>query len=713
MAGSKQEARAAPAQPGPAGQGAGVTPAAFTLVHSVIGKKSTLFPPTRLMNPVTYIGRTPGNDIILESDNVSRRHAKLVVGDTGITVHDLDSHNGIFLNGKKVRSTPVNVGDLLYVADICIELKKSPDADQFAHQPSRIASHDEITGEEDPAVRSLATLLRATELISGDDDEAWPVQAIELCRELTEATVAVLVAVDSDGALETPVVLQPENNRKGEVPVLWPIVKKALDEGTAQFSADMRREPISKDESVVKSDVGAVMCVPVLVDGQSDGAVYLARPSPGQVFTERELEAVSAVTQLFALRRRRSQKAAYDFEPHGDIVTARAKAEAAEEKLREAQSDVRSLTERIHGLEADALKLRQQIDIEKQNAVEAKREADRGRAEAHKLEQGLHKTDEDVKKLKDALVRSEEERQRLKETLKERNAELDKLRDAVKQSEADQEQLRSEIADHVRRGQAGDDDLKARLDQLEQERAAHEATKKEADEMRDGFEKAVAEQAATVESLKQAMRATAPPMLADHVEGAAVEGKPLVTDVATGTIAALYITLHGFDAWAQSAEPAAVKKRLDHFCNSVALRAKANGGRVQQVLGSAHLVVFPADAASVRAAVRCGLEIESLVPVEDGVGVGCALHVGGSSSGFFGEGDSATLVEAGEALSVARGVGALAHEPLFYATQAVQKLVTGDPTFAFAIAGPAALVGGPTVLLFRVSSAEGAGGGAA
>ena len=57
MAGSPGTKQAAGATAG------NVTPAAFTLVHTVTGAKKTLFAPTRLMNPVTYLGRTPGNDV--------------------------------------------------------------------------------------------------------------------------------------------------------------------------------------------------------------------------------------------------------------------------------------------------------------------------------------------------------------------------------------------------------------------------------------------------------------------------------------------------------------------------------------------------------------------------------------------------------------------------------------------------------------------------
>ncbi len=71
------------------------------LVHRVmVGSKAPLFSPLKIMNPVTYFGRLPGNDVVLNSTNVSRRHAKLIVTDLGVTVHDLDSHNGVFVNGK-------------------------------------------------------------------------------------------------------------------------------------------------------------------------------------------------------------------------------------------------------------------------------------------------------------------------------------------------------------------------------------------------------------------------------------------------------------------------------------------------------------------------------------------------------------------------------------------------------------------------------------
>ena len=55
---------------------------------------------------------------------------------------------------------------------------------------------------------------------------------------------------------------------------------------------------------------------------------------------------------------------------------------------------------------------------------------------------------------------------------------------------------------------------------------------------------------------------------------------------------------------------------------------------------------------------------------------------------------------------MARGIAALAHESCFFVTSAVQRLVAGDPAFELSMMGPAALVGGPTISLFRVSAAS-------
>ena len=64
------------------------------------------------------VGRSHSSDIILPSDNVSRRHARLYTQDGKCFIEDLNSSNGVFVNGKRihrvfeiVRSAQIKVGD--------------------------------------------------------------------------------------------------------------------------------------------------------------------------------------------------------------------------------------------------------------------------------------------------------------------------------------------------------------------------------------------------------------------------------------------------------------------------------------------------------------------------------------------------------------------------------------------------------------------------
>ena len=62
------------------------------------------------------IGRTPDNDLQIDSRFISRHHCQLVTGSDGVTViEDLNSTNGITLRGKRVRRHTLRDGDVIGV----------------------------------------------------------------------------------------------------------------------------------------------------------------------------------------------------------------------------------------------------------------------------------------------------------------------------------------------------------------------------------------------------------------------------------------------------------------------------------------------------------------------------------------------------------------------------------------------------------------------
>ena len=77
----------------------------------------------RLTGSMLTIGRTAENDIALHSKMVSRNHARLLIGPTGIIVEDAGSTNGCFVNGEQVRQHLMHDGDVLELGDLRYRLR--------------------------------------------------------------------------------------------------------------------------------------------------------------------------------------------------------------------------------------------------------------------------------------------------------------------------------------------------------------------------------------------------------------------------------------------------------------------------------------------------------------------------------------------------------------------------------------------------------------
>ena len=73
-----------------------------------------------IRNPESTMGRSEDADIRFLSNRVSRMHAKLHSSDTELYCSDLNSHNGLLLNGIKVHAVALRDGDTIQIGDIVL-----------------------------------------------------------------------------------------------------------------------------------------------------------------------------------------------------------------------------------------------------------------------------------------------------------------------------------------------------------------------------------------------------------------------------------------------------------------------------------------------------------------------------------------------------------------------------------------------------------------
>lgn len=65
----------------------------------------------------TRIGRAPGCEMQIESSSVSRHHALVLMGSRDVIIEDLNSTNGVLVNGRKVSRQLLNDGDLVTIGE--------------------------------------------------------------------------------------------------------------------------------------------------------------------------------------------------------------------------------------------------------------------------------------------------------------------------------------------------------------------------------------------------------------------------------------------------------------------------------------------------------------------------------------------------------------------------------------------------------------------
>lgn len=103
----------------------------------------------KLGHAESVLGRSPDNAINLQDDGISRQHAKLVLGPLGTyELVDMDSTNGTFLNGERVRQAVLKDGDKIQIGSTTVLMFTLQDKvdEEFQHAMYQSVTRDGLTG---------------------------------------------------------------------------------------------------------------------------------------------------------------------------------------------------------------------------------------------------------------------------------------------------------------------------------------------------------------------------------------------------------------------------------------------------------------------------------------------------------------------------------------------------------------------------------------
>jgi len=109
-----------------------------------------------LADPKTILGRRQDCQLRIPTRDVSRQHCEVVVNAKNITVKDLGSSNGTFVNGKRVAETELKAGDLLRIGPVTFTV-------QVDGKPAKI----------EPPKGAPVTTVSPTAAGAGEDEETF------------------------------------------------------------------------------------------------------------------------------------------------------------------------------------------------------------------------------------------------------------------------------------------------------------------------------------------------------------------------------------------------------------------------------------------------------------------------------------------------------------------------------------------------------------
>jgi signal transduction histidine kinase len=276
-----------------------------------------------LVEPSYSIGRASDNQIVLEGAGVSRRHGVIHREGDDFSVSDLDSYNGIFVNGKRVKHAVLKHNDeirvgthtIVYseeekpipVSDMTVTLEEDYDrlVQEIASGVRRGPAQDSdlAASKERRTLRLLFDLSRALSEVRSLEDVSR--KAVEILLSSTQAEQAAIFLLDEEGATLRPAVIRRHDEAVPDAPsgsLSSTIAQRIMNDRKAIISADAGTDPrFAHGHSVVLQGLRSIVCAPLVGKSGVLGILYLENNRAIGAFTHDDLSLLCAVASQISL----------------------------------------------------------------------------------------------------------------------------------------------------------------------------------------------------------------------------------------------------------------------------------------------------------------------------------------------------------------------------------------------------------------------------
>lgn len=267
------------------------------------------------------IGRDVYNSLSLQDADISRSHTIIFEQDGKAIIKDLNSRNGVYVNGVRVTEQEVKDGDEITLGSTIIMFNPAPESDIEASlsdrgrqilkrreialpgrraRPANIFTRQEMDlivdklfaqVQEDPtfftshnALGLLQTFYRMGHVT--DTHELFEAALLRALIQLGGARGTIMECDDAKSKLKALAIATPDKKtRRIEIPPA--ILKVVVHAESCVFCPDVRKDPLFEkvcpDERPADSEEAAIrafLAAPVPLAGEYMGFIYLDSPNP-------------------------------------------------------------------------------------------------------------------------------------------------------------------------------------------------------------------------------------------------------------------------------------------------------------------------------------------------------------------------------------------------------------------------------------------------
>jgi adenylate cyclase len=281
------------------------------------------------------VGRAVTSDIPIFDPTISRRHAELVPNTTGITVKDLGSSNGTFINGTRVTEGILAANDSVTFGKVVFQLKSldatplRPPGNQAPAPNQTIVRQVSVSGglpavmspsasvpsgvgqlkvagvsTQERQAKKLSLLLEVAQKLSGelDLDKVLSRVVTTTFDVMNVDRVSVLLRNDGTGEL----IPRMSKSRLGDASaqhVPRSIARKAVEERVAILSDNAAADDRFKGgQSIMIQSVRSAMCIPLMASAEQVlGILYVDNLTATNSFSDEDLQFLIAFGGLAAI----------------------------------------------------------------------------------------------------------------------------------------------------------------------------------------------------------------------------------------------------------------------------------------------------------------------------------------------------------------------------------------------------------------------------